>query len=392
MSDNDNAQKEERCFFKGVLGLDRILKQQSFPATQRDHNLYSLPYPQKGKTGSCNIVILGDPGTGKSTLALEMALGLRVGKLIENNVIDGKPATVIYYSLEQDRDSLIKRMDEIQRPDKQPADKSKERAIYLEGPKNPFKKEDLLVSDNEKKEKADKKTKGQTTLDNLNLILMPILSPRPLEQILPTGDEGRQESGIFWKRLGEIRNLIDNLERIRKNPGNHLPPPLRMVIIDSLNVFGDKTLSRYLIDQMFSFFSDRGLIGAFIAEDFDSSRIEFDEKSILSPGIVNLADVVIRMSWDKEEGYFFRNIEIVKSRQTPNVYGQQQMKIRNKGIEIFPSLHSWYNYLHSSSKEKNNEQENTNRINKFFDSFEIKKPHGAGAKTKKNDKIYQYFK
>lgn len=393
MAKNDNqVQNKEYCFFKRVLGIDRILKGQSFPSTQQDLTLYSLPFPKKGQ-GSCNIVIMGQPGTGKSTLALEMAMGFRViqdpptpsdsgGKDIK---VDKKSATVIYFSLEQDRDSLIKRAHEIDLT-KNEKENMDIRAICIKGPQSPVDEKYLkkLYKDNLELYKTNKKEKSTKKDDNtanqnksnqpdksMNLVLMPILSPRPLEQIGTLGEETSHEPSIFWKRLGEIRKLVEKLE---KHCNGEQIPKLRMVIIDSLNVFGDKPITRYLIDQLFSFFSDRGLIGVFIAEDCELSNIEHREEPNLSPGIVNLADVVIRMSWKDEEGYTFRNIEIVKSRNTANVYGPQQMKIRDKGIEVYPSLHSWYTYLHPSEDKsqiqvKNKLLRDKDKLKNFFDSL-----------------------
>lgn len=336
--------KNEFCAFPHAVGLDRVLQMQKFsPECENNDNnvMYSLPYPSKDTGLACNIVILGKPGTGKSTLALEMASRLRIVDNVDNDngysTKAGETATVIYYSLEQSPKSQIRRHSKLVPPT----------AVTCEGP---TKDEHLCIDCSELTVERNQDIPcllGYTkqAIDNCcNFILFPQLSPRRLEQ---TGERQDDES-VFWQRLSEIRNLVERLQAPCPNPdhkGFSFRPKLRMVIIDSLNVFGDRPISRYLLEQLFAFFVEKQLVGVFVAEDPEAVAKSMTEEPHVSLGIANIADVVIKMQWETSEGYCSRGIEIEKSRFTSNIYGIQQMKMRSRGIQVLPSIHSWYSFL-----------------------------------------------
>lgn len=347
------------CAFPHAVGLDRVLQMQKFrPECENDDTkvMYSLPYPGKDTGLACNIVILGKPGTLKSTLALEMASRLRIVEddlLIGHATKAGETATVIYYSLEQSPKSLIRRHGNLKQ----------RTAVTYEGP---TKDDPLWVACSDCKGSnakliVERNTGGhclfcytkQEVQNRHNLILFPQLSPRRLEQ---TGERQDDES-VFWQRLSEIRNLVERLQENNKDKIGL--PKLRMVIIDSLNVFGDRPISRYLLEQLFAFFVEKELVGVFVAEDPEAVAKSMTEEPHVSLGIANIADVVIKMQWETSEGYCSRGIEIEKSRFTSNIYGIQQMKVRSQGIQVLPSIHSWYSFL--------TEYQNNKPINKLVE-------------------------
>lgn len=323
---------EHYCVFPGAIGLNRILKTQSFskqPA-DGDADLYSWPVPQKdGK--SCSVVILGEPGTGKTRLALEMAARLKISIKGEK---EPKPCTVIYYSLEQSPQDL-----------REQAKALGANVGCVVGPQaNTLPQASAL--------------RGRCK----NIIFFPVLSPRRLEQ---TGRELDNDS-VFWRRYEEIKLLLEEFaggfpmaraafkrqQQEAEEEGRKLeqpallkyPPPM-MVVIDSLNVFGDKPVSRYMIEQLFALFHEHGLVGVCVAEDPESAPSRGPEEPLISPGISNIADVVIKLGWKTEYDYQYRRIEVMKSRHTPNAYGSHCMKIVDTGIHIFPSLHCCYTFL-----------------------------------------------
>ena len=129
---------------------------------------------------------------------------------------------------------------------------------------------------------------------------------------------------------------------------------LPLVVIDSLNMFGPASLSRNHVYQLFQLFKRYDRIGVFIVETGDEI---FDS---------TLADVVIRLSATKDNGYAVRHIEIEKSRYSNCVRGlhpfksvmwvksgltpplpdrfprrptTDQLEPARCGIVIFPSLH-----------------------------------------------------
>lgn len=376
---SDTEQRRYYYRFPDLQGFDRILRSQKFPARERlpEHGkggngevslVYSLPAlcnsPDSQESGdhhtigdSCNIVILGAPGTGKSTLALNMAETLRRSRLYAQGKVKwppetpletppetwpSKPATTLYYGLEQSRSSLINRAHEMA--------SNEIRAVWMEGPGEgdglPAIGQNMCKKLREKLHEMSRLEKSCAE-GGPNLVLFPLLSPRPLEQTAAPEADIDADVSIFWKRYGEIKNLIAKLSPENKSEETNRIPPLSMVVIDSLNVFGDRPISRYLLEQLFALFAETRVIGVFIAEDPEQRRQTTPQEPVVSAGLTNLADVVLKLGWKKDEDYAFRHIEVVKSRHTPNVYGTQQMKIREHGISIYPSLHSWYTYLRS---------------------------------------------
>ncbi|MBN1440115.1 MAG: hypothetical protein JW929_11965 [Anaerolineales bacterium] len=155
-----------------------------------------------------------------------------------------------------------------------------------------------------------------------------------------------------WKLSGMESTIDAESAKIIKCPEARAILPL--VVIDSLNMFSDKPLSRNQIHQLFRLFKRYRRIGVFIVETSDETP--FDS---------TIADVVIRLSSTKDQGYAVRHIEIEKSRYSNHVRGLHPFKpikfeklftppfpLRNPprstpekkeparcGIVVYPSLH-----------------------------------------------------
>lgn len=353
----------EHCVFPGALGLNRILRGQTYraDASRDDSGHFSWPEPTRNGY-SCNIVILGEPGTGKTTLALELAAKLRIG--VDPEVAkrmgirvdpDLQSGTVLYYSLEQTPSTLITCMKRFE-----PCT-----AHCCEGPhagEATATAAERSTCGSQQRTECDGK---RNCPEDWNQVFFPQLSPRRLEQ---TG-EASDDKSIFWRRYEEIRFLIGRLTR--EDDAAIRNRPLRMVVIDSLNVFGDRPVSRYMIEQLFALFHENGLIGVCVAEDPEAAIKSGTEEPLISPGISNIADVVIKLEWSTEQGYAYRNVDVAKSRNAPNAYGKHRLKLRTEGVEIYPSLHCWYTFF-SGSKDKLSSracQDDSSRLNFGGDWF-----------------------
>jgi KaiC/GvpD/RAD55 family RecA-like ATPase len=169
-------------------------------------------------------------------------------------------------------------------------------------------------------------------------------------------EETKRKLRRLYKTHGGADVLESELEKVadaiaKKHEARAILP---LVVIDSLNTFGAAPLDRNQINQLFRLFKRYRRIGVFIVETSDETP--FDS---------TIADVVIRLSATKDNGYAVRHIEIEKSRYTSNVRGLHPFKsiryeglstpcfpMRNPprrgaerkeparcGIVIFPSLH-----------------------------------------------------
>lgn len=326
--------------------------------------------------GSGNIVIMGAAGTGKSTLAFQIAAA---------SASDLNHGIAVYYSLEvsiqqfifsmasgktQGGDSRI-RIKELRDFSKQPnldSDESLGNALQ----------EILLTGDAISEGSVSKKIQPQ--------ILLPSLSPCSIS------DDQASHTEVFLKRFKELElllraishynNVIVNRPPDGKNSDpnavNEKPddipkkqgeakaklaattisyadttPRVKVVVIDSINAFSNSTLNRQEIIRLMSLFKEYGIIGIFtLGDDGDQSSDAMIEASTIQ----YLADVVISLTCAYTNSYTHNYLEITKSRYRQQVLGKHPYKINaisaatqnlasafmpgiKKKLEVLPSLH-----------------------------------------------------
>ena len=331
-----------------------ILRVLQFHMLLRSRVLGALQLPSGGATsgpgakphkdpGSGNIVIEGTPGTGKSTLALQMALALTKWP---------NQYHAVYLSLEEPVDSLCAKarklsrdwrrllkpvifLDDIEDGSSPQAIGERLRLALAQPAECPMR--DLSSEACEKHQQEDPEPK----------VLLPCLSPR---SVAPERAGG---SGLVWERLQQLERLLAGAKWLREHSKDQPElPHIGMVCIDSLNTFGDRPLTRAELCRLFDLFREYQVIGLCTAE----AGPETEEMASS-----DLVDILIRLEAVKDDGYFTRYFEIVKSRYQSQVYGRHPFKIRCEddvkreavhpskppvfttlfqAVKIFPSVHT----------------------------------------------------
>lgn len=295
----------------------------------------------KDTPGSGNILITGQPGVGKSTLAFQIAAACASG--INKGI-------AVYYSLEETREHLKKAMCLPSGPASgdDPYPHTRIMNILPDMSSVPATEElcGLLV---EALENDDGEIKPQ--------IFFPALSPRGIK----ADEEANKE--LFWTRYRQLEYMMKAIKKYNSEDNKNGGKYIKAVIIDSLDVFGEELLNREETYRIFSLFKKYGILGIFTAEshDGDEDNISFAEY---------IADVVVSLEYDEYNNYFCRYFEITKSRYVKQVNGKHPYKIISCGdlgrvdeddtvrlkkkIAVYPSLH----YLIHATENKENLRKN----------------------------------
>ena len=260
---------------------------------------------------SGNIVIKGSPGTGKSTLAMQIAVSC-------TNVINNLSS--IYFSLEETPKVILMKASEFRWEDQFHI------IEHLHNPEDLESSEELGNALNRILTQPEKCPFRTVERGNCSpheggnpkaKVLVPALSP---QSVLINDKNSHHE--LFWKRYKQLQNLLEAVKKLNeKNNENSEFPFIRLFCIDSLNVFGDQPLNRVELFRIFDLFKRYKTVGVFVIENEDTHR------SYNSSQIEYLADVVISLCSEYEKGYFILYLEILKSRYHQQIYGKHPFKI-----------------------------------------------------------------
>lgn len=276
--------------------------------------------------GSGNIVIIGEPGVGKSTLAFQMAVSC---------TSDVNNGIAVYYSLSTPRTQLI---------DCMCRDKSHEdifnkcSVISAES--------DINDDDSELLKHLEKLLRrGEDGRKIGTQVLFPSLSPKGL-----SGDSSDNAQHFFRQRFREIEMMLRTVRKYNDRHANEKEnyPPIKMVVLDSLNDFGIEPLNKVEVSKLFELFEHYGILGVFtLAENRRNTR----EELIIEDAVRYDADTVLHLMRVPYKNYMCTLLEVAKSRYVKAVIGEHVYKIRDKTkdnetykriakfVEVYPSLH-----------------------------------------------------
>ena len=297
---------------------------------------------EKMDEGSGNIVISGRPGVGKSTLAFQFAAACASGL---------NKGIAVYFSLDVDEKQIVKSMknpngslninflcdySSVRNGEMFQYDANSDEALEMMFREALYKKEQKIVPQ----------------------MVFPKLSPRGI-----SSDAGVREDAIFLERIDELQKMLraihayNTKERNKNNQDRN--PLVKLVVIDSLDVFGEKTLTREEINRLFMLFKQYGIIGVFTmgSVDYDSLAPEAAYKA----AVTYQADVLIEMKKEFYNNYTCSYFEVLKSRYIRHVLGHHPYKVENYEMPM---------ENHKSAADDDNEREefsfkNTDLIKKI---------------------------
>lgn len=154
-----------------------------------------------------------------------------------------------------------------------------------------------------------------------NHVLLPCLEARVFEP----SDNYEKHDRLFWIRMGQLEDLLHAACQLN-DEANDSGKRLDIVCIDSLNVLGQGHLTRDHLSALFDLFRRNRVIGVFVYEqlehDHRSGRFDHSLKDIEF-----LADTVIDLTGGEHQGYWVRHLHISKSRHQHQVLGRHPFKI-----------------------------------------------------------------
>lgn len=323
------------------------------------------PAADQSRRGTGNIVIKGAAGTGKSTLALQIAVeAARRNKHVNSAYISleespqqlfakakmfgwegwltplterpeiWKGETPSRDNLPKDLDAILKRGSFVCPYGYAEKNDGQHQTCNAERRKNgcryscfPCKNERkcCLVSKEDKGKGPE--CGGSCGLQFGNHVLLPGLDARVFEP----SDEYEKHDHLFRVRLAQLEDLLHAAKELNsaaasEGKGEYGGRRLDVVCIDSLNVLGQGHLTRDHLSALFDLFRQYGVIGVFVYEQIETGHIT-GRSDLSLKDIEFLADTVIDLTGSEFQGYWVRHFHISKSRHQQQVLGRHPFKI-----------------------------------------------------------------
>ena len=274
---------------QGGLVLPSVLVNQSCDTRSTDED----------ETG--NVVIEGEPGSGKSTLGLQIAVAAaRCG-------FDSA-----FISLEEEEARILHKarifgwQGFFYSPQHPFTYSRAQSAPSLQGQADPSGLATLL-----NRARKEAQAKLQIT-DEQGIILLPGLLPRPLTK------DSDPPKDFYWNQYRLIEFLIrSSAEQNRSYASPGKRSGIRLVVIDSLNMLGIERSNREMMHRLFDLFRHNQILGVFTNESKGDTA--FDS---------TMGDVVFKFSKTTDSGYEITLLECSKSRFSARSLGLHPYKIK----------------------------------------------------------------
>ena len=145
-------------------------------------------------------------------------------------------------------------------------------------------------------------------------IILPKLSPRGISP-----DTGMREDSVFLQRIKELQKLLRAISAYngqeRMKDGRERGSLVKLVVIDSLDVFGERTLTREEINRLFMLFKQYGIIGVFTMGSIGYESLT--SEAVYKASVTYQADMVIELKREFYNNYTCSYFEVAKSRYIP---------------------------------------------------------------------------
>lgn len=265
---------------------------------------------EKWDEGSGNIVISGRPGVGKSTLAFQFAAACATWP---------NDGVAVYFSLDVDEKQLVKSM----------RNANSDLCVNFLCDYSLVESDTMSpydVGTDEELEDMFRNVLYKKNGRGVPQIILPKLSPRGISP-----DMNSVTDSIFLQRIGELQKFLRAISaynaRERGRSAKDRWPMVKLVVIDSLDVFGEKTLTREEINRLFMLFKQYGIIGVFT---MGSSGYEtLTSEAVYKAAVTYQADVVVELKREFYNNYTCSYFEVVKSRHIRHVLGHHPYKVEN---------------------------------------------------------------